>query len=357
MSGTAGAGWMPPSSRHQRIKTGADFVKSHKPPDWLIDGIVQQSRLYACTSKTGHGKTAVWLYCACMVHSGRMIGNGGGALDVTKGNALILAGENPEDLAARMLGMAREFNLRATDLPYVLPGAFGMTQEEIDKLKLEIAALGVDFSLIVGDTAASFFPGEDENDNVEAGEYARRLRELTEVPGNPAVVVLSHPIKNATRDNLVPRGGGAFLNELDCNLTLWSDVQGETTTLHWQGKIRGPDFPAMTFRLRSVSTGLKDTKDRDEITVVVEPMSDEAAANQAKQRLSNEDIILKQIRDHPGRSQADMARDAGWLEPDGEPQRYRVHRSLKALHGDNLISQPRSGGPWKLTKKGEEYLN
>jgi len=282
-----------------------------------------------------------------------MVGN----LDVSKGNVLILAGENPEDLAARMLGMARDYKLRAADLPYVLPGAFGMDEDAIDRLKLEIGALGVDLCLIIGDTAASFFPGEDENNNVEAGDYARRLRTLTECPGNPAVIVLCHPTKNAATDNLLPRGGGAFLNELDCNLTLWSTVPGEVTALHWHGKIRGPDFPTLSYKIIPARTGLKDGKGRDEMTVVVEPLDESSAANQTKQRLSNEDAILRQISEHPGRSQAEMAREAGWIDAAGQPERYRVHRAIAALKADKLISQPRMGGGWKLTTSGENYLN
>ena len=92
--------------KKSRILSGADFIARHIPPVWLIDGIVQRSRLYACTSLTGHGKTAVWLFNACMVHAGRMIGQ----LDVFQGNVLFLAGENPADLEARMIGMARAFN-------------------------------------------------------------------------------------------------------------------------------------------------------------------------------------------------------------------------------------------------------
>ena len=86
-----------------RILTGAEFIAGHVPPVWLIDGIVQRGRLYACTSLTGHGKTAVWLFNACMIHAGRMIGQ----LDIFQGNVLILAGENPADLEARMIGMAQ----------------------------------------------------------------------------------------------------------------------------------------------------------------------------------------------------------------------------------------------------------
>ena len=53
--------------------------------------------------------------------------------------------------------------------------------------------MGVPWGLIVGDTAASYFPGDDENDNVQAAGYGRALRSLCDLPGNPAVMVLSAP--------------------------------------------------------------------------------------------------------------------------------------------------------------------
>jgi AAA domain len=336
-----------------RILTGAAFITRHVPPVWLIDGIVQRSRLYACTSLTGHGKTAVWLFNACMIHAGRAIGN----LDVFKGNVLFLAGENPADLEARMIGMAKAYNLPHDRLPYVLPGGFPLTEDEAETLKGDIAALGVPLALIVGDTASSFFPGDDENSNTQNGGYARTLRGFTEqCPGKPAVVALCHPVKNATRTNLLPRGGGAFLNELDGNLTLWSENRGEVTELHWQGKIRGPDFSPFGYRLNQVSTGLVDEKKREEMTIIVEPMSEEAVADHAKQAIANEDVVLRALRDHPGRSLALIARDAGWVGEDGNPERWRVQRALRSLAGDKLIQQLRTGAPWKLTDKGKEAL-
>src|SRR5215472_13338281 len=71
----------PPKPGNQ-ILSGADFVASFIPPDWLIDGIIQRRRLYACTSLTGHGKTAVWLYNACMIQAGRKVGH----LEAGQGN-------------------------------------------------------------------------------------------------------------------------------------------------------------------------------------------------------------------------------------------------------------------------------
>jgi hypothetical protein len=143
-----------------------------------------------------------------------------------------------------MIGIDQELNLG--QLPYVLPGSFPLTDEGAEALRQDMYRLGVPLALIVGDTASSFFPGDDENSNVQSGGYARALRRLTiECPGSPALVALSHPVKNASAGNLLPRGGGAFLNELDGNLTLWSEVKGEATQLHWQGKNPRPGFLAL----------------------------------------------------------------------------------------------------------------
>jgi len=336
--------------RSGRILAGEAFVEGHSPAAWLIDGIVQRGRLYSCTSLTGHGKTAVWLYNACMIHSGRMIGQ----LDVFKGNVLYLAGENPTDLEARMLGMLQTYRLQPGLLPYVLPGGFPLTEEEMYTLKQEVDGLGAPLSLIVGDTASSYFPGDDENSNVQAGAYARSLRTLTECRGNPAVVVLSHPTKGAARGNLLPRGGGAFLNEMDGNLVLWSESQGEVTEMHWCGKIRGPDFAPLGYRLRPVPTGLIDEHDRPEVTIVAEPMSDEAVADHSKQSIANEDTVLRALHDHPEWSYGQIAREAGWVDEDGQPMKYLVQRALRTLCDDKMIVQRRKGGPWELTEKGEK---
>jgi AAA domain len=341
------------SAQFGRILSGAKFIARHVPPVWLIDGIVQRGRLYACTSLTGHGKTAVWLYNGCMIHAGRMIGQ----LDVFQGNVLFLAGENPADLEARMIGMARTFKLAIGQLPYVLPGSFPLTEQEADTLKRDIAGLGVPLALIVGDTASSFFPGDDENSNTQAGTYARTLRGFNECEGHPAVVVLSHPVKNASRGNLLPRGVGAFLNELDGNLANWSDSLGEVTELHWCGKIRGPDFSPFGYRLRTVPTGLTDEKNRPEMTIIAEPMSEEAVADHSKQTLANEDVVLRALRDHPDWSFARLAREAGWLDENDQPLRPRVQRAIRCLADDKLVVQLRKGAKWTLTAKGEEALH
>jgi hypothetical protein len=47
------------------------------------------------------------------------------------------------------------------------------------------------------------------------------------LPGKPACVVNCHPAagasKDISRDSCVPRGGSAFLNEIDTNLSVWAE--------------------------------------------------------------------------------------------------------------------------------------
>jgi hypothetical protein len=70
------------------------------------------------------------------------------------------------------------------------------------------------------------------------------------MPGRPAVLVATHPTKHADETNLLPRGGGAFLNEVDGNLCRWADAEQAGTSLHWQGKFRGMTFIPIQFDLR-----------------------------------------------------------------------------------------------------------
>jgi hypothetical protein len=81
------------------------------------------------------------------------------------------------------------------------------------------------------------------------GNYARTLQTLTKLPGGPCVVALCHPTKTVTNPAfLLPRGGGAFLNELDGNLSAWKRDE-DIVELH-HGKLRGPGFEPLNVPAR-----------------------------------------------------------------------------------------------------------
>jgi hypothetical protein len=86
--------------------------------------------------------------------------------------------------------------------------------------------------------------------------HAKMLRSLIDIiPGRPCIIVNGHPIKNANADNLLPAGGGSFLNEMDGNLTALKTES--TVEMHWQGKYRGPDFPPMFFLIAAAEQRLQ----------------------------------------------------------------------------------------------------
>jgi hypothetical protein len=162
------------------------------------------------------------------------------------------------------------------------------------------------------DTSAAYFDGEQENDNAQHGDYARRLRALTTLPGGPTVLVLCHPVKNASTDNLVPRGGGAYLAEVDGNLTCL--LTGKVIEVHWKGKFRGLNFEPWHFELIEVTANrLKDQKGEHIITVMAHALSDRDHTKRIAETRSEEELLLVTMLDNEGASVADLGRKCAWL--------------------------------------------
>jgi RecA-family ATPase len=335
------------------LLSAAEFMATFTNPNYLIDGIIQRGRVHALTSMTGHGKTALALFLGCLIATGKNLGN----IEVVQGEVVFLAGENPDDLCGRFHAACQSYNIDPADLPIrVMPGNFPMTGETAETLRQQLDATGRPIALIIGDSAAAYFPGDDENHNVQMGAFARNLRVLTGCTGNPAVLILCHPIKAATKDNLVPRGGGAFLNEVDAGLTLWAEAQGETTTLHWQGKIRGADFQPVNFSLKQVKLEkMQDTKGRHFVSIVATLQSEEQSEKAIGQATQDENVVLEHLRRTPGISIANIATTVGWVNEKGIPNKARVQRLLKSLARDKLAKCWR--GKWQITDGGKAELN
>jgi 5S rRNA maturation endonuclease (ribonuclease M5) len=133
----------------------ADFMATYETPDYIVDGILQRGRLYALTSPTSHGKTAVAQLIGIHVAAKRNIGN----IEVAEGPIVFLAGENPSDLCVRMYAACQAYGLDPIKVPlHVMPGNFPLTPEAAEELKGEINAKGINPVGIIFDTAASFFP-------------------------------------------------------------------------------------------------------------------------------------------------------------------------------------------------------
>ena len=222
------------------------FIRSQKPPEYLVEPLIQRASLYTVTALTSHGKTAVLLYIALCVASGRPVAG----KHTVKGRVVWFAGENPSDFAQKIHTACHHWDIDPDSLDMVvLPGAFDLANMPQEAVKM--ASAGTETALVVIDTSAAYRFDDDEDSNANAITWARMLRlHFPVMPGRPAVLIATHPTKHADCDNLLPRGGGAFLNEVDGNLSLWADENQNTTTLHWHGKLRGMTFCPIAFTLQ-----------------------------------------------------------------------------------------------------------
>ena len=323
-----------------RLLSSARFIEGFVPPDYLIDGVLQRGFLYALTGKTGSGKTALALFIAYCKAIGRALAGH----EVPPGRVLYLAGENPDDIRMRWIAMghAMGFDPAAIDV-YFIDGVFKISDAEA-AIREQIEAIGP-FDLIIVDTSAAFYEGAEENDTVSMGKHGRTLRRLTTLPGHPTVIVNCHPTKAATDENLIPRGGGAFVAEIDGNLTCTKN--GELVEMHWQGKFRGPEFAPLGFKLTTVRTDrLVDSRGRQIPSVVARDLSAMEQADLEKVAGREEDTLLMTMNANPGASLSQLAERGGW------PHKMKVKRLIESLKGDKLVTQDRK--TWCLNEKGRK---
>jgi hypothetical protein len=331
------------------------FVNSFASPDYLIDGMLQRRFLYTLTGQTGHAKTAVALLLARVVSS--VSSNNLGGRKVQRGRVLYLVGENPDDVRMRVIGadfVRSPEEMTEEDNMSFIPGKFDIAKM-LTTIEADCVANGP-VSLIIVDTSATYFPGDDEINNTEIGNYARDLRMLTTLTGGPCVLVLCHPVKHVTEPSqLLPRGGGAYLAEVDGNLTLWRKTD-DTVELDYT-KLRGPPFNPITFVLKTIDNcpTLIDTQGRQLKTVMAAVLSrNEAEAKEAAE-LSDEDAVCMAMVKRPaasGGSFAVWAEMLNWRLND-EPHKKKVERVVDRMSKQTPKLVKKERRSWTLTEEGK----
>jgi hypothetical protein len=331
------------------ISTNAEFVSQFQPPDYLFDGIIRRRFLYGLTAPTNAGKTAVAIRLAAHVALGTPLGR----REVAQGKVLFLAGENADDARMRWIKMCEELAIeQAAENVFWIPNRLSISAMR-ERINTETNQNGP-FNLIIIDSAAAFFECDDENNNSQYGNYARVLRTLVAIRGGPSILVLCHPIKNFSLDNLLPRGGGAFLNELDSNLVLIPVSETpKVSELHWHGKHRGPDFAPISFKLTPrTSEKIKDSKGRLIWTVTAAPLTRGEVDAAESTGIRRQEELIAAMQRQPGASLAKLAEACGWTYASGEPNKSLVNRTMTDLQKRGVVKL--EGGHWTLTKTGQK---
>ncbi len=244
------------------------------------------------------------------------------------------------DLWPLPLGGLRE------DLPvHWIPGTFSI-RHEMAKLAEKAASIP-NIVLVVIDTFQAYFDGDDDNSNAKMLDFARAaLRPITQWPSKPCVIVPAHPVKDVRKNNNIPRGGGALLNEVDGNLTLWADAG--VSEVHWQGKHRGSEFEPLFFECERYQTQkLVDKKGRLIPTVIAKPVLGGRAADIAKDALTIETRLLQSIDADPDLAQRERAVRIG-------VPRTKMQRILNKMFDRKWVRT--KGRKLALTEQGEKAL-
>jgi hypothetical protein len=171
------------------------------------------------------------------------------------------------------------------------------------------------------------------------------------LPGNPTVLVACHPTKNATDDNMLPRGGGSFLNEVDGNLACIK--KGDLTVISQHGKYRDVYFPPIPF-LRSVKycERLKTKSGKLMPTVVAHLATEQEAAEHGFQVRTEDMQVLELLNKDAAMSLRDIASKSLWITKDNNIDATKVKRVIDRLRKAKLIGEDN-----QLTGLGEKKLN
>jgi hypothetical protein len=201
----------------------------------------------------------------------------------------------------------------------------GNLEKDMERIRSEVQAFG-DVVLVILDTSAALFVGDNENDPIQMLKHALKQRKLTMLPGRPCVIALNHPPKAASGpEQLLPRGGGGYLNETDGNFTL-------------------------------CTTALMDKRGRMLPTVMAQLVTDADLVASEEKLLFQDNRLLTAVRARPEGSIAEWAVDCGWMlrgkdgQPDA-PYRSLVHRVLIRLVKDKMLTK--EGRGYTLTKAGK----
>lgn len=227
----------------------AEFTAAYTPPEFIIRALgFQRGQLVTLTAQPGGGKTALALEWSIRLGAGLDIGGE----ETAKQRVLFFAGENADDTRLRILLTLGQLGLKPSGVDLdVIDGSFALDTDAAKRISGEVSRRGAEYALVVIDTSAAYFYGEDENSNSEMHGYYQVLRSITRVGGNPMVLVLAHPAKSAREDDaLVPRGGSSIYATVDGNMTATSE--GNLVKVSVPAKWRGPKPKPSHWRMASV---------------------------------------------------------------------------------------------------------
>lgn len=319
------------------VITADEWLREIPPPNYTAKPLFQRGQITSLVAHPNHGKSTFSTMCGVGHVGGLTIGG----MRFVQGDVLLLAGDNAYNASlqakATMLRYGvppeRYKHMRVLPIDGEIERCYAMIRAQRDAEKWN------PLTQVIVDTFSAYFGREDENSNTQTHEAISIMQRFT-LPewGSPSVVVNCHPAKEAKRDNMKPRGGGAIFGRVDCNMTLWND--GGMVEVHYN-KIRGIPWEPITAELSMQSVGFSDGSTTE--VGVAEIVSVEQAHLIRAQASNDDAMLLEVIQARPDQSMSEWARAMGWLMPNGSPYHVKVARAVKRLEKDGKVRRDASG--------------
>lgn len=339
------------------IKTLHQLIKEYVPRSYVVDGVLRKGFLYTPTGRSGHLKTMAFIRIGVDV----ALGNSVGPYLTEQCNVAFMAGENPELVTDRLAMLCEKEGFPTDDLPfYVYQDTFKL-DVGYKQVVADAERLG-GFGLVIVDTFSAYCRVNDidENDNPRMGKWTKDvLRQLTQLPGKPCVLAISHPAAAAmTKLDLKPRGASATMGEVDGIITVWREGNIVEIEAHSE-KFRGAPFNLKMQMVVGKSDTMKDERGKpiEEIygRVITQDDADKAEEDAERQDIS----ILQGMEDYyHDNDEWPSARQLGsrlGITPERVSARQRFMASEKGLRHVAKTRRTKTS-PYKLTKAGEEYM-
>jgi hypothetical protein len=155
---------------------------------------------------------------------------------------------------------------------------------------------------------------------------------------------------------MVPRGGGAFIAEVDGNLAVVKkDGHLVLAPFH---KFRGDMSWSEHYEIEVVRDHpkLRDARGRQMNSVFARPIGTGSIAVLEKRADIDMQSVLNAVHTNPSATPTNLARSLGWtFGPKEQPNVNRAKRILNLLSKDKLVRQVM--GKWRITPAGEKELN
>lgn len=236
----------PPAVRPLLTFSRVGELLTAPPPEYLIDGWLVVDTLAGMIGRSGSGKSFCALTMAlCVASDKEFFGR-----EVKAGPAFYLAGEGVAGLTRRAKAWAKVNGAALDTVPLFIADRLPPLTENVGAIVAAIGSMLAEHGpprLIVIDTLARAFNGEDENSAAAMSQFVAALDRMRAELQGVTVLVIHHTGHDGTR----ARGSSAYYAALDVEIMIERDKSDRVSMNNTKSKDAAPPDP-MLFDLEPV---------------------------------------------------------------------------------------------------------